>query len=128
MSLEVRVPLLDHKVVEAAQQLPDDVRFAPLGKKQLLKELAMPDLDLSIFDRPKAGFVLPIEVWAKDRLAADIEELFSDRGLVESVGFNPDALGSLFRAFQSGAPGIYWSRIWAPFVLMHWCQEHGVAL
>jgi asparagine synthase (glutamine-hydrolysing) len=128
VSLEVRVPLLDHKVVEAAQALPDDVRFAPLGKKQLLKELTMPDLDLSIFDRPKAGFVLPIEVWAKDRLAADIQELFSDRGLVESVGFNPDALGSLFRAFQSGAPGIYWSRIWAPFVLMHWCQEHGVAL
>lgn len=128
VSLEVRVPLLDHKVVEAAQALPDDVRFSPLGKKQLLKQLAMPNLDHSVFDRPKAGFVLPIEVWAKDRLAGDIQALFSDRVLAESVGFNPTALGNLFRAFQNGAPGIYWSRIWAPFVLMHWCQQHGVAL
>jgi asparagine synthase (glutamine-hydrolysing) len=127
-SLEVRVPLLDHEVVEAAQAVPDADRFQPLGKKSLLRTLAMPDLDPSIFDRPKAGFVLPIELWAKDQLAENIETLFTDRPLVESVGLQPLALGRLWRAFKGGAPGIYWSRIWAPFVLLHWCRQNRMEL
>jgi asparagine synthase (glutamine-hydrolysing) len=127
-SLEVRVPLLDHEVVEAAQALPDEARFPPLGKKKLLKTLAMPELDPSIFDRPKAGFVLPIEVWAKDQLRGEIDALFADRGLVESVGLRPEALGRLWRAFGAGSPGLYWSRIWAPFVLLHWCRNHQMTL
>jgi len=128
VSLELRVPLLDHRVVEAAQCVPDDVRFAPLGKKQLLRSLAMPNLDQSIFDRPKAGFVLPIAVWAKDRLANDIESTFSNVTLVESVGLRPETLQRLWRAFRAGAPGMYWSRIWAPYVLLNWCHSHGVSL
>ncbi len=127
-SLEVRVPLLDHEVVEAALAVPDRPRFAPLGKKQLLKALAMPELDQTIFDRPKAGFVLPIEVWAKDQLAGEIDSLFADRALVESVGLRSEALARLWRAFRAGAPGIYWSRIWAPFVLLHWCRQHRIGL
>jgi asparagine synthase (glutamine-hydrolysing) len=88
----------------------------------------MPDLDPSIFDRPKAGFVLPIELWAKDQLAENIETLFTDRALAESVGLQPLALGRLWRAFKGGAPGIYWSRIWAPFVLLHWCRQNRMGL
>ena len=127
-SLEVRVPLLDHRVVEAALAVPDEARFQPLGKKQLLKSLAMPSLDPTIFDRPKAGFVLPIEVWAKDQLAGDIEAHFTDRRLVERVGMDPIALGRLWRAFRAGAPGLYWSRIWAPYVLLDYCRRHKLAL
>ena len=127
-SLEVRVPLLDHEVVEAAQRVPDAARFQPLGRKELLKRLAMPGLDPTIFDRPKAGFVLPIEVWAKDQLAEQISARFADRARVQSVGLDPEALGKLWRAFRAGAPGLYWSRIWAPFVLLTWCEQHGMGL
>ena len=128
VSLELRVPLLDHRVVEAVQCVPDEARYSPVGKKQLLKSLAMPNLDRRIFDRPKAGFVLPIAVWAKDQLAGDIESTFANRALVESVGLRPDALQGLWKAFRSGAPGMYWSRVWAPYVLLNWCQTHGVGL
>ncbi len=128
VSLELRVPLLDHRVVEAAQAAPDSLRFSPVGKKQLLKSLAMPNLDQSIFDRPKAGFVLPIAVWAKDKLAGDIEATFADRALVESVGLQPDTLQRLWRAFMAGAPGMYWSRVWAPYVLLNWCRTHRITL
>lgn len=127
-SLEVRVPLLDHVVVEAIQAIPDAARFMPLGKKDLLKSVAMPNLDAKLFDRPKAGFVLPIEVWAKDQLAAGILDMFSDRPLVESVGLNSSLLQALLRAFRSNAPGIYWSRIWAPYVFLQWCRRHRVML
>lgn len=128
VSLELRVPLLDHRVVEAAQRVPDNVRFAPLGKKRLLRSLAMPGLDPSIFDRPKAGFVLPIAVWAKDRLAEDIESTFGNRARVESVGLQPDALQRLWRSFRDGARGMYWSRVWAPYVLLNWCRTHNLTL
>ena len=57
VSLELRVPLLDHRVVEAAQRVPERLRFANLGKKQLLRTLALSNIDKNIFDRPKAGFV-----------------------------------------------------------------------
>ena len=128
VSLELRVPLLDHEVVEAVQRVPDSLRYQPLGKKQLLKALAMPNLDPSIFDRPKAGFVLPIAVWAKDKLAKEIESTFSSRDLVESVGLRSDVLQRLWKAFLSGAPGMYWSRVWAPYVLLNWCRTHEVSL
>jgi asparagine synthase (glutamine-hydrolysing) len=128
VSLEVRVPLLDHRVVEAAQTIADSRRFLPLGRKLLLRSLAMPDLDPEIFERPKAGFVLPIELWAKDLLAGDIESTFADRGLVSSLGLRSDSLGRLWNAFRAGSPGLYWSRLWAPYVLLNWCKRHRLAL
>lgn len=128
VSLELRVPLLDHQVVEAAQRVPVHARYEPVGKKSLLRQIALSELDPSIFDRPKAGFVLPIAVWAKDRLASDIEATFSDRELVESVGLRSSPLMSLWKSFRSGAPGLYWSRIWAPYVLLRWCRLQGVSL
>jgi asparagine synthase (glutamine-hydrolysing) len=61
VSLEVRVPLVDHTVVAAAAALPDGTRFAPLGKKLVLRHTAMGRLEEQLFERPKSGFVLPIE-------------------------------------------------------------------
>jgi asparagine synthase (glutamine-hydrolysing) len=127
-SVEVRLPLLDNDVVEAVLAVSEPLRFLPLGKKTLLRRLAMPQLDPSIFDRPKAGFVLPLEAWAKDRLVPEMESIFSERTILESVGLNPRALGRLWRSFRAGAPGIHWSRLWAPFVLLHWCKINGVGL
>jgi asparagine synthase (glutamine-hydrolysing) len=127
-SVEVRVPLLDHRVVEAAHAVPDADRFLPLGKKQLLRSLAMPAIDPALFDRSKAGFELPIQLWAKDQLVGNIEAHFSDRALVERVGLKSDALGRLWQAFRAGAPGIYWSRVWAPYVLLDWCRRHDMTL
>lgn len=128
VSLELRVPLLDHRVVETAIAVPEGARFAPLGRKMLLRSLAMPHLDQTIFDRPKSGFVLPIELWAKDRLSSEIESNFENRSLVESAGLHPDALSRMWRAFKSNAPGLYWSRIWAPYILLEWCRRHHVSL
>jgi asparagine synthase (glutamine-hydrolysing) len=128
VSLELRVPLLDHRVVEAVHALPDSIRFRPLGKKKLLRSLALSSLPSELFDRPKAGFVLPIEVWAKDKLAADLEGTFADRELTRRVGLNTEALVKLLRSFRAGDHRIYWSRIWAPYVLLRWCQAHGASL
>jgi asparagine synthase (glutamine-hydrolysing) len=128
VSLEVRVPLLDHAVVECAAAIEPDARFHPLGRKMLLRRLAMPKLDPALFDRPKSGFVLPIEGWCRRMLKDEVAAMLADAGLCASVGFDPDAVGRLWRSFEAGAPGMYWSRIWAIYVLLWWCREYQVAL
>ncbi|MBK8012619.1 MAG: asparagine synthase (glutamine-hydrolyzing) [Deltaproteobacteria bacterium] len=128
VSLEVRVPLLDHRVVEAVASLAAPVRFEPLGRKRLLRQMAMGSLDPALFDRPKSGFVLPIERWCRAQLRGDIEETLGDFALCRSVGLDRDAVLRLWRAFQADAPGIYWSRVWGIFVLLAWCRRHKVTL
>jgi len=127
VSLEARVPLLDHRVVEAAAAVDPATRFHPLGRKMLLRRLAMPKLDPAMFDRPKAGFVLPIDTWCRDELKIQVDEMFNDRTLCESIGINQSAAMRLWNAYQSNSPGLYWSRIWAVFVLLQWCRQHGVS-
>jgi asparagine synthase (glutamine-hydrolysing) len=127
VALEARVPLLDHQVLEAAAWVPEHERYQPLGSKQLLREIAMGEcrrLDLRLFDRPKSGFVLPIEVWARQELKGEVERALLDRERCASCGLNADAVARLWRSFEAGAPGMYWSRIWAIFVLLWWCREH----
>ena len=125
-SLEVRVPFLDHEVVCAASALQDSERFEPLGRKQVLRDIALGDLDPTLFDRPKTGFVLPIDRWARDVLKDEMTAAFADHAFCEAAGLDPRAVGRLWSAFLSRAPGLYWSRVWAVYVLGRWCREHGV--
>jgi asparagine synthase (glutamine-hydrolysing) len=128
VSLEVRVPLLDHVVVEKAAGVPPSRRFEPMGRKELLRRIALQGLDPTQFDRPKRGFVLPIDVWCRQELKEELSNTFADREQIRAIGLRPDAVSRLWRAFQAEQPGIYWSRVWALYVLLWWCREHGVAL
>jgi asparagine synthase (glutamine-hydrolysing) len=128
VSLEVRVPLLDHDVIGAASCLDETSLYQPLRKKQLLRTLAERDLPAGIFDRPKAGFVLPIEEWCRRSLSDTIEDTLGDTSLKQDLGIDSAAVSSLWKAYQDGAPGIHWSRVWGIFVLMDWCRKHGIRI
>lgn len=127
-SLEVRVPLLDHEVVEAADALDDAARFSPLGQKRILRDAALGDLDPSLFDRPKSGFVLPIDAWARDSVKEEMDDAFNDDRFCQAAGLEPRVVRDLWNAFVSRAPGVYWSRVWALYVLGRWCNEHSVSV
>lgn len=128
VSLEVRVPLLDHEVVERAASIDPARRFEPLGRKQILRDLALGDLDRSLFERPRSGFVLPIDVWCREQLLDEVGGTLRDHGLCESAGLNGDAVARLWNSFQGGAPGVYWSRVWAMYTLLWWCNRHKVTI
>jgi asparagine synthase (glutamine-hydrolysing) len=128
VALEVRVPLLDHTIVETLAALSEPIRFDPLGQKRLLRELGLSGIDPSVFDRPKSGFVLPLDVWTRRRVKHVIDSTFQDSDLIRGAGLRPEAIARLWRSYQSGAPGLYWSRIWSLFVLLNWCRSHGVTL
>jgi asparagine synthase (glutamine-hydrolysing) len=128
VSLEVRVPLVDHRLIEAVSRLPESRRFEPIGRKALLRELGTKGIDPKVFDRPKAGFELPFDVWCRRRLRSEVQDTLLDPALCARVGLNPQAVASLWRAFCEDRPGIYWSRIWALYVLMWWSREHDIGI
>jgi asparagine synthase (glutamine-hydrolysing) len=128
VALEARVPLLDHVVVETVAAVPAERRFAPLGRKQLLRDLALDGLDTRLFERPKSGFQLPLALWCRGLLRDEVGATLSDRGACEAVGLDPRSVARLWEAFQAGAPGIYWSRVWSLFVLVRWSRRNGVTL
>ena len=123
-SIEVRLPLVDQVLFENVQCLPDHERYHPLGKKSMLRRIGLRGLDPALFERPKSGFVLPFDRWLRLGLGKVMDQTMCDSAAVKSVGLNPEAVRRLWRAFMDGAPGIYWTRIWAIYILVRWCQRH----
>jgi asparagine synthase (glutamine-hydrolysing) len=125
-SLELRLPLVDQVLLDRVCRLPDELRYQPVGRKAILRRLGLAGLDAALFDRPKRGFVLPFDRWIRRRLGAVMEQTLRDPALVAPTGLDPRAVERLWTAFQEGAPGMYWSRLWAVYVLVRWCHRHGV--
>jgi len=67
-SLEARAPLMDYRVVEFASKLPTEFKFKGKNQKRILKDVLYKYVPKEIFDRPKAGFTMPFEVWFRKDL------------------------------------------------------------
>ncbi len=127
-SIEVRLPLVDQDFLESVYRLPDKLRFLPIGKKAILRRAGLQGLDPALFERKKAGFVLPFALWLRRNLGKVMDKTMRDPEAVKSTGLNPDAVRRLWEAFLGNAPGIYWSRVWAIYVLIRWCQRNHVGI
>ena len=73
-SLELRVPFLDHKLVEFAARLPVSLKIHRAVNKYILKRLMKPFLPLKIVHRPKRGFPIPTKHWFRNGLAGFARE------------------------------------------------------
>src|SRR5436853_7005498 len=74
VSLELRVPFLDHELVEYVLGLPVAVKKRYAGVKGLLVEACRDLLPAAVYNRPKAGFVLPIKQWLRGPVANVVED------------------------------------------------------
>jgi asparagine synthase (glutamine-hydrolysing) len=128
VSLEARVPLLDHVLIDTVAGLDPERRFSPPGRKQLLRDVALGGLDPAIFDRPKSGFVLPLDRWARQRLQPQMDQVFADPELSRRAGLDGRSVRTLWRSFVSGRSGLYWSRVWGIYILLSWCRAHDVSM
>ena len=126
-SIELRMPLVDQVVVEHANQLGDQDRFSPLGQKSVLRRVALRGLESDAFELPKKPFVLPYDRWLRRGMSKVVDQMMRDPVAIAPTGLNPDAVTRLWLAFLDGAP-IYWSRVWAIYVLIWWCHRHKVYL
>jgi asparagine synthase (glutamine-hydrolysing) len=127
-SIEVRVPLVDQILTKQVDRLPLAQRFCPVGRKSRLRRLGLRGLNPDLFERPKSGFVLPYDRWLRSGLGKVVGETMRDASAISQSGLDPNSVGQLWTGFAAGAPGLYWSRVWAVYVLIWWCQRRGVVL
>ena len=122
-ALEVRVPLLDHRVVAAALSAPDSVKF-PSSPKPLLVDAVADLLPKDLVNRPKMGFVLPWEQWMRGELRETCERGLA--ALKDQPWVNAQAIGSMEQAFHAGSSAWSWSRIWSLVILGDYIERHGL--
>jgi len=119
VSLEMRVPFLDHELVEYVLGLPLEVKKRYSGVKGLLVEACRDLLPPSVYDRPKAGFVLPMQQWMRGPL-----EAFVEAGLRETIALEllPETFVNQLRdAFARDR--LHWTRLWSVVVLGHYAKR-----
>lgn len=121
-SVEGRVPLLDHKLVEFAATLPPELKIKGMARKYLLKKVAARWLPEEILTRKKQGFPMPVSVWfrkeanpfLRDHLSAD---LIRRRGL-----FDPDYVERLLREHETGFAD-HGSLLWGLLSVELWYRQ-----
>jgi len=101
-SLEARVPLLDHKLVEFAAKLPDNMKLRGSTRKWLLKQAASRLIPRSIIDRPKAGFPIPIEQWLRQEAREMMRDLLTPDAIRSRGLFNLERVQALLNRHESG--------------------------
>ena len=102
-SVELRVPLLDHKVLEFAASLPSNFKLNGFKTKYLLKRALSQKIPAEIRDRKKAGFPVPYESWLRNDLRDVIWGVLTDRKTIDRGYFSKDGIESLLRANSNGA-------------------------
>jgi asparagine synthase (glutamine-hydrolysing) len=101
-SLEVRVPLLDHKFVEWVSGLPVSDKLRGQEGKYILKKALEPHLPRDVLYRPKMGFGVPLGKWFRGPLKQRLRASLLDGGLAETGLFNQGYLEKLVTDHQSG--------------------------
>ncbi len=120
-ALEIRVPFLDHRLIEFVLGVGDSYKY-PHTPKELLTASVGDLIPREIIDRPKMGFTFPWAVWMRNELKPFCEEHLSALQQVEALQY--DEVLDLWKRFLAGDKRITWSRIWPLVVLGHWVKQH----
>jgi len=123
-SLEVRVPFLDHKVVEFAFQIPQEFKIQKGIKKKILQETFKNELPDELFKRPKHGFEVPLLKWFRGDLEQEIKSNYLNREFIEEQKiFNWNYISDLTKKLYSNNPEDSAASIWAFIVFQHWWKK-----
>ena len=122
--LEVRVPFLDHRIVEFVFGLGPELKTDRRVPKPLLVRAMGDLLPEAIWQRPKMGFFLPWQMWLRQRLRPQIEDILNRFPDDNALGLNMASCRTVWQMFLAGAPGVTWARVWALYVLLSWYSRN----
>jgi asparagine synthase (glutamine-hydrolysing) len=123
-SLEVRVPYLDHSLVEFMAGVPGSLKIRGMRKKQFLKTAFQQDLPREILQRRKSGFSLPVARWLREDLRDLLEDVLSLARLQRDELFDPAVVAELKREHCTRARDRS-SVLWALLMFHLWKDRYG---
>lgn len=119
VSLEARVPLLDHRVVEFAWQLPLEAKLRAGRGKWLLRQLFNRYLPAELAERPKQGFAIPLASWLRGPLREWAEDLLDERRMIEEGFLHAGPIRGKWQEHLSGSRN-WSSQIWTLLMFQAW--------
>jgi asparagine synthase (glutamine-hydrolysing) len=126
VSLEARVPLLDHRVVELAWRLPSEWKLLGRTGKWILRRVLERHVPRSLFERPKTGFGVPLEAWLRGPLRAWGEGLLEESRLRSGGYFRPAPIREAWHAHQSGRANLHYP-LWSVLTFQAWLDARALA-
>jgi len=120
VSLEARVPLLDHRVAEMAWGLPLSSKIDRGNGKYILRDILSRHVPVKLFDRPKMGFSIPLATWLRGPLRDWADATLED-GSLEDVGLDPRIIKQVWNSFLRGESASK-NGIWSMLMLSGWLQ------
>ena len=121
-SLELRVPLLDHKVLELAFRMPTRIKIRRGRGKAILRDTFADRLPAAITKRGKQGFGIPAQTWLRGDLSGLVRDVLSDPRTRQRGVFEPAGLDRLLASSRRGGRDLG-NEVWSALVLELWFRE-----
>ncbi len=125
-SLEVRVPLLDNRVLEFAWSVPRDFLIREGRRKSLLRDVLGRYVPPPLFEHPKKGFHMPIKLWLGGALREWAESLLSDRLKTVSEFLDPSVVRDMWRRYLNGENELT-HPIWVVLMFLAWHEKQNIS-
>jgi asparagine synthase (glutamine-hydrolysing) len=122
-SLEARVPLLDHRVVEFAARLPMEYKVRGRETKYLLRKVLYSRVPRELIERPKMGFGIPVNRWLRNELRPLLDEYLNGERVRREGFLRPEGVDRVVREHLSGRRDHQY-RLWALLVFAMWRERY----
>jgi asparagine synthase (glutamine-hydrolysing) len=122
-SLEVRVPILDHKFAELTFKIPSNLKLNSNSKKYIFKEAMKPYLPESIFNHAKQGFAIPKSVWFKEDLKEYVYDTLLSTTARSSKYLNRNYVKKTLDNNKNGIRDLS-SKVWSLIFFEEWLKQN----
>lgn len=123
VSLEARVPYLDHRVVEFAWQMPLSMKIRGVQGKLPLRQILEKYVPNPLIERPKMGFGIPIDSWLRGPLREWVEDLLDEKRLTQEGFLNPRPIRQKWESHLRGDRNWQY-HLWAILMFQSWLSEN----